>query len=76
MGFMSIFHRLYVNLVILPMRSDPFDEHYPVTIVDGHHQPVIIPFDIEDQSVLSYNAGICIGLQNIRRTFPVSANAS
>jgi hypothetical protein len=58
---MSIFHRLYVNLVVLPMRSDPFDEHNLVTIVDSHHQPVIIPFDIEDHSVRSHNAGIRIG---------------
>jgi hypothetical protein len=74
MGLMTIFHRLYVNLVVIPMRSDPFDEHDLMTIVDRYHQPAIIPFDIEGHSVRSHNAGIRIGLQNIRLDFPVSAN--
>jgi hypothetical protein len=40
------------------MRSDPFDEHDLVTMVDGHRQAVIIPFDVEDHSLRPHNAVI------------------
>jgi len=46
-----MFHRFYINLVVMLVRSDPFDEYDLVTIVDGHHQSVIVSFNVEDQSV-------------------------
>ena len=41
-----LFHRLYVNLVVVPMRSDPFDEHDLMTIVDGSHNAGILSLDL------------------------------
>src|SRR4029077_4812889 len=70
---MSIFHRLHINVVILRVFSNPFDEYYLVPIVNGHNQPVVVAFDVEDHSARSNNAGIGISFQNIGWAFPAGS---
>jgi hypothetical protein len=55
---MSIAHRPYVNLVVLGVRSDPFDEYDPMLIIDADHQSVIVPFDVENHSVRTNDTAV------------------
>lgn len=57
-------------MVIVRVRSNPFDEYDLVQIVYGHNQPVVIAFDVEDHSIRSDNAGIGVSFQNIGWAFP------
>jgi hypothetical protein len=72
MGLIAIFHRPDIDLVIVSVRSHPFDKYDLMPIVDGDNEPVIVAFDIEDDSVLSDDACIRIVSQNVCRAFPAS----
>jgi len=52
------------------VRANPFDEYDLMQIVDGHNQPVVISFDVENNPLRSDNTGIGISFQNVSRTFP------
>src|SRR5215472_6103437 len=53
--------------------SEPFDEHDLMPIVDLHHQPVVVAFNVEDHSVGPHDAGVRIGSQNIGWLFPMGS---
>jgi hypothetical protein len=55
------------------MRSDPFNEYDLVPIVDCYHQTVIVAFDVEHDSVRSYDARVRISLYDVGWTLPAGA---
>jgi len=52
------------------MTADETDVHDAVLILDGCDQPVPIPLDIENHTVVSNKAGIAISVLDIRRVLP------
>jgi hypothetical protein len=52
-----LFHRFHINLVVILVRSDPFDKYDLVTIVDGHDPPISIQGEISESAPCSLRVG-------------------
>src|SRR6266480_3377473 len=50
-------HLFHIDLVVVLVRADPLDPHDALLEVDGYDQPIIVPFDIEDDPVGRNDAG-------------------
>jgi len=46
------------------------DIQYAVRVLDGHDKSVIVPLDIEDDSVVGQKAGIAVNILDVCRSMP------
>ena len=53
------------------MAADPLDEYDPTAVIDGRHQSIVIPFDVEDHAVGADKAGIAVMLLHVRGALPM-----
>lgn len=70
MGLIIILHRPHINLVIRLVASEPFNEHNPPAVINGRHQPIVIPFDIKHDAVSPKDAGVSVILLYIGGLLP------
>jgi len=44
------------------MCAEPFDEHNAAAVIDGRHQTVIVPFNVEDYPLSAQDACASVAL--------------
>jgi hypothetical protein len=44
-------HLFHIDLVVIPVRTDPFDPYDALLEVDRHGQPIIVSLDVEHHVV-------------------------
>jgi hypothetical protein len=44
---------------------------YAVSVLDSHDKPVVVPFYIENDTVVGQQTGIAISILNVRRRMPL-----
>jgi hypothetical protein len=50
-------HLFHVDLIVVLVCADPFDPHDALFEIDGNDQSIIIPLDVEHDSVCRDDAG-------------------
>src|SRR3546814_1159986 len=64
-------HLLHVDRVVLGVRAHETDVNHAVRIVDLHHQPVVVAFDVEHRSVTTNDACAAVLRLDLGRGVPV-----
>lgn len=64
-------HRGGVDTVILGMRADKPDVAHAIGIVNGHHEAVVIAFDVEHDAIVTNEAGVRVDLLDGRWRTPL-----
>src|SRR3989304_2194641 len=63
-------NRLGIDVIIIPMGTDKTYEHDAMLLRDGYNQAIAVALHVEHHAVLPDDAGIAIGILDIRRGSP------
>jgi len=63
-------HLFHVDLVVVPVRADPFDPRDALLEINGNDQAIVIAFDVEHDPVGRNDARSCVAAPDISRVGP------
>lgn len=64
---------LKILLVVLSVRSNPFDQYNSVLVPRLHHQPIGVALDVENHPVVRQEAGARVPILDVLRPSPMRA---